>query len=274
MGYTFESFKIHLPNRTTNLSLPMQQNFFYLLLLLVVPWLVFSQNEKVINGTVMADNMPMEGVHVLNLNTEKATATNQKGEFQITVRVGDLLTFTAVNLDFWRKSVDEKSFADGSLLIKMTQKTTSLDEVVVTEYTRINAQDLGIINYTPKKYTPAERRLRTAGDFKWYSPLLIPFGGMPLDGLINKISGRTNKLKKELQVEQKEKRLEKLTYLYDDDFFTNVLAIPGEYVGGFKYYAIENEALVLVLNEKNKLKASFLLGEIAQEYLILIKDEK
>jgi hypothetical protein len=40
-----------------------------------------------------------------------------------------------------------------------------LDEVVIRRYNNINAVSLGIIP-NQKSYTPAERKLRTAGDFK------------------------------------------------------------------------------------------------------------
>lgn len=254
----------------------MPKKYCYFFSFLFFSVFTFGQNgkEKIIIGKIIVDSNEVQGVHVLNLNTEKAVISDVNGMFQITVRLNDLLTFSAVNLDYWRKSIDENDLKKDFILIKMTQKTTKLDEVVVTEYTKINAQALGIINYTPKKYTPAERRLRTAEKFKWYSPLLIPVGGMSVDGLINQLSGRTDMLKKELEVERKEKKMEKLEYLYDNAFFINVLKIPTEYVGAFKYYAIENEKLVLVLNEKNRLKASFLIGEIAQEYLIILKENE
>jgi hypothetical protein len=41
-----------------------------------------------------------------------------------------------------------------------------LDEVVIRRYNNINAVSLGIIPANQKSYTPAERKLRTAGDFK------------------------------------------------------------------------------------------------------------
>jgi hypothetical protein len=41
-----------------------------------------------------------------------------------------------------------------------------LDEVVIRRYNNINAVSLGIIP-NQKSYTPAERKLRTAGDFKY-----------------------------------------------------------------------------------------------------------
>jgi hypothetical protein len=41
------------------------------------------------------------------------------------------------------------------------------------------------------------------------------------------------------------------------------LKIPSEYVEGFKYYAVENEKLHVILESKNVSTTEFLLGELA-----------
>ena len=108
-----------------------------------------------------------------------------------------------------------------------------LDEVKIDEYKNINAVSLRILSKPAKKYTPAERKLRTAGELHWYSPLLIPVGGMSIDGMINSISGRTAMLKKEVLVERKEFLLKKITDQFKVDYFTETIKIPTDYVKGF-----------------------------------------
>ena len=128
-----------------------------------------------------------------------------------------------------------------------------------------------MVSKNQKQYTPAERRLRTAGEFHWYSPLLIPLGGMSVDGLLNAITGRTSQLKKELVVERKEFLLVKINNLFQENHFTEVLKIPVEYVKGFQFYIVEDEKFVAALNDKNKTMATFLMGELAVKYLEIIK---
>jgi hypothetical protein len=43
------------------------------------------------------------------------------------------------------------------------------------------------------------------------------------------------------------------------------LKIPSEYVEGFKYYAVENEKFIVILESKNKSTTEF-LGELAIKY--------
>jgi hypothetical protein len=83
----------------------------------------------------------------------------------------------------------------------MKGKATSLKAAIIN-LNAINAVSERIVAKEPKKYTVAERRLRTAGDFK--PIMLLNLYGMPLDLIINKINGRTKRPKK-LVVRKKEK---------------------------------------------------------------------
>jgi hypothetical protein len=244
----------------------MKQNYL-LSFCLLITFLAYSHERVIIHGIIKVDEAPVEGVYILNLVTEKSAISNTFGKFKLEVSEDDLIVFSAVNLNYWRRSIREVDIKKGYIEIKMTPKEEKLQEVVVAEYTKINAQDLRIIDYKPKVYTPAERRLRTAEKFRWYSPLLIPLVGMSVDGLINEISGRTAMLKKEVQVEIKEKRFQKLSYLYKEEYFGQTLKIPAEYVSGFQYYAINDEELVALMEANQKSAMEFRLATLSTEFL-------
>jgi hypothetical protein len=99
--------------------------------------------------------------------------------------------------------------------------------------------------------------------------LLIPLGGMSVDGLINSISGRTSMLKKELVVEKKEMLQLKTTDYFERSYFTKTLKIPEIHVDGFLFYIVENERYARAMKDKNKTMATFLLSGLAVEYLKL-----
>ncbi len=237
-------------------------------------WVPLLFSQTTIKGKVVVKEQPAEGIHVTNLVSEKSTVTNEKGEFRLEVKEDDLLVFSAVHLNYWRKSISAADIRNGYIEVEMTVKEEKLEEVVVTEYPKINAQELGIIDYKPKAYTPAERRLRTAEKLKWYSPLLIPLGGMSVDGLINQISGRTNQLKKEVQIEEKEKRLEKLMYLYKEEYFNQTLKIPSEYTGGFQYYVIHDEEAMGYMKTDQKTALEFRMAALATEFLNFLEADE
>lgn len=230
-----------------------------LLFLICSSFNMAAQNSIKIRGLVKVENASAEGIHVLNLVSEKATVTDAKGGFFLEVKEDDLVVFSAVHLNYWRKSITTKEIQSGYVEVEMTAKENQLDEVVVSENVTMTAQSLGIITYKPKVYTPAERRIRTATT------------GV-LDPLINWISGRTKDLKKQLEIEKRERYIMRLESYFDDPFFMDSLKIPEVYVGGFKYYVVEDGDLAQALTAKNKDRTHFLLGELAQEFLIYIED--
>ena len=147
-----------------------------------------------------------------------------------------------------------------------------MKEVIVNKNS-INAVSQGILAKIPLNYTPAERRLRTAGDFKPIM-LLNLFGGvMPLDPVINKINGRTKRLKKLVALEKKEKSIKIISEWYEQDYFTTQLGIPVAYVSGFKYYLVEHEAFLKVLEFQDKEEISFYMVGLAEEYIKLLSNE-
>ncbi|WP_333695298.1 hypothetical protein [Flavobacterium sp.] len=222
----------------------------FFLLLFGLGW----SQTKTIKGVVKAENASVEGIHVLNLVTEKATITDANGVFYIEVSEDDLLVFSAVHLHYWRKSISKEIFQTGFIEIQMTAKVNELDEVVVSDYSKVTAQSVGVINYKPKSFTPAERRLYTANS------------GL-LDPLLNWISGRTKLLKKELEIEKREKALARLSAFFPNTYFKDTLKIPEDYIEGFKYYAVEDKELFEVLQLKDKLKTAFILSKLANEFI-------
>lgn len=231
-----------------------------LILILLVCNLSFAQ-EKIINGKITAEGNNVEGINIVNLVNEKSTVSDASGAFQISAKVGDLLIFSSINFEYKRKIIEDKDLVSKGIEIKMIAKVGQLDEVVITQYKNINAVDLGILSKPAKVYTPAERRVRTATT------------GL-LDPLINLISGRTKKLKGNVQIERRMFLIERLGDLYEDDYFKNNLKIPIENISGFKYFAVEDKELVDALNAKNKTLTDLIIIQLSEKYLSLLSNEK
>lgn len=225
-----------------------------------------AQDLKILQGIVLVNQLPVENVHIINLSSEKSTVSNSDGRFSIQVKEDDLLTFSAVHLDYWRKSIRKADLEKGFVEINMTVKSIDLDNVEVTEYTQINAVSAGIIAKPVKKYTPAERRLKTAGDFKYWHLLNILGGALPLDPIINKISGRTAMLKKELSIEKKEYLIQALDLIFDTTYYTDLLEIPADYVTGFKMYVVEFEEMDDLIKQKKEEVLTFYMLQLLEDF--------
>lgn len=212
-------------------------------------------DEKMIHGKIFADSSSVERIDVVNLVNEKETRTDRNGEFFILANVGDVLVFSAVNLEFKRKLIEKEDLTSDVVIINMIPKITELNEVVVNKYSEINAVSLGIIPKGQQSYTPAERRLRAG------------------TSLLNMISGRTAMLQKELKIEGKELLLSKTALLYEDQYYIETLKIPSDYIKDFQYFMIENGSFVAALKAKNKIMTTFLIVSLAKNYKQIIACE-
>ncbi|KAF2335437.1 hypothetical protein DM444_04995 [Flavobacterium ginsenosidimutans] len=216
---------------------------------------------------------PVEGVNIVNSITEIAVISDAEGNFAIDVKEGEVLLFSSVGLNPVKRIITSDDMHSESLMIKMNAEEVALKEVIVNDNTAITAENLGIIPRGQKKYTQAERQLATAGDFKPVMLLGLLGGSMQLDPLINKINGRTKRLKANVEIEKKEKNFERLGYLFDEVYFVERLSIPKENINEFKFYAVENESFCATMNSKNKTSTEFLLGELAVKYKEIIAGE-
>jgi hypothetical protein len=225
----------------------------FLILLLVQVAFGQTTNTKEIRGKITADSVAVDRINIVNITTEKATVSDSKGFFTIPVKEGDVLVFTAVNLEGLRRKVTKEDLIEEVLTVIMLPKSIILNEVIVNE-SSITAESLRIIPYGQKKYTPSERKLYTATS------------GGGIDGLLNTISGRKAMLKKEIIVEKKEQLLARIDVLFEDKYYTETLRIPLDYIKGFQYYCVDDVAFANALRAKNKTLIMYLIVKLAENY--------
>lgn len=220
-----------------------------------------------LNGKVSTVLSNLEGVYVINLKTEKAAITDKEGSFSIPAAVGDTLMFSAIQFRAIKVNLTKEYFEQDLFSVMMMPIVNQLKEVIIKNYSNINALSLGIIPKGQKSYTEAERKLYTATNLNASANINgLAGGSISADPLLNFLSGRTKMLKKELEVEKKESYLRKLENMFDMYHFVHKLKIPSEYVKGFEYYAVENEKFIKILNSNNKTVTEFLLGELAAKF--------
>ena len=233
-----------------------------ILMLFLFCQVTFCQNngEKLLHGKIVVESGNAGGVTIINLVNEKSTISDGNGDFFILAKAEDLLVFSSLNLEYYRRIIEEEDMKIAVLTIKMTAKITELEEVIVNKHPEINAVSLGISPKGIKHYTPAERRLYTASS-------------TPIDALLNIMSGRTEMLKKGIEVEKKERLLAKFDVLFENDYYTNTLKIPADYIKGFQYYCIEDKKFAVSLGSKNKTMTMFLIVPLAEKYNEIIACE-
>lgn len=234
----------------------------------IIAFLVFAQFcagqnavSKEISGQIFEKSTSVDAVNIINNNTQVSTVSDAQGRFSIVAKEGDVLVFSSVNLEPLKRRISAEDLNMTSLVIKMTPKEIELKEVVVNDNLGITAENLGIVPHGQKTYTPAERKVYTATSTS-------------IDKILNKISGRTTMLKKEVNVEKKEALFRKIEYLFEENYYTERLKIPVDDIKGFQLYCVDDPDFAVSLNTKNKTMSMFLITDLARKYLIILENEK
>lgn len=225
-----------------------------------------QDNRKILNGKLTGNIADLEGIYIVNMQTEKGVLTASGGYFSLVARPDDSLMLSSIQIKGMIVTLEASDFAKDLYFIKVDPMVHALDEVMVMRYDNLDAYSLGIVQKKPKSYTPAERRLQTAGDLKPVHFLGLLGGSMPVDPIINAITGRTAMLKKQIEVEKKEYLIDAIAEMYEEKYFIDTLKIPSDYLKGFLYYLVENDRFVMIFKSKNKSMAAFIMGELAVAY--------
>ena len=229
--------------------------------------------EKLLHGKIVVESGNVGGVTIINLVNEKTDISNDNGDFFILAKAEDLLVFSSVNLEYYRRIIEEEDLKPEVLTIKMTAKITELEEVIVNKHPEINAVSLGISPKGIIHRTQMERQLYTAGDFKPIHLLGLLGGSLQVDPILNAINGRTAMLKKSIEVEKKERLLVYIGSLFDDEYYTNTLKIPASYIKEFQYYCIEKEYFAVSIRSKNKAMIELLIVPLSEKFNKTIANE-
>lgn len=87
-----------------------------------------SQNIK---GKVIANNLPIKNVEVINTNSKEIINTKEEGDFEIKVATNNWITFYHKDYDVVKIYIDSLFDFNKSLEIELLQKSTKIEEVLV-----------------------------------------------------------------------------------------------------------------------------------------------
>ena len=214
-----------------------------------------------LEGKVINSNKGIADVHVMNTSSNRATITDEEGLFSIAARLNDTILFSAVQYKRVNLVVTRAMLESSSIVVPLEEFINELDEVVVRPYNLSGdlgrdmnnlktdkvyvAATLGLPNAYVKPITQAERKLNEA----------TTGGGLvPLNPIINAISGRTKYLKKVLASKEKYARTSRVREYYADSLFVKYLKIPENKIEDFMYYCEVDNSFSSVVDSHDKLK--------------------
>lgn len=168
--------------------------------------------RKTIDGQIFASG-EVVGVNIINKTAGRYDISDDEGRFEIAAQVGDTLIISALQYMIKEIGIDAGIVRSKQVLVNLEDNVTALDEVRVgkvltgnllldignSEAKREpNFYDLGIPGYTGRRKTQSERRLNEA---------TTGGGIVPLNPIINWITGRTKQLKNRVKIEDQDLRM-------------------------------------------------------------------
>jgi hypothetical protein len=224
----------------------------------------FSQttDRRPLRGQVIYRSVPVPNENVINTTTEKATITNDKGEFLISVKEGDELVFTAINYQIEILKVTTEILIRNRLVIEVNEKVTELDEVTVSPENQ--KKFLQLQNEEFKQYS-----YETDASAEVQNIALDPTVRGMQDGLnfvnIFKalfLSGNKDGADTRTQL----KVSEVLRQVYNDDFFVKDLQLPQDKIDAFLLYCDSKLPAQSLLRKDNEFQLIDFLVNQSKEF--------
>lgn len=244
----------------------------YFLSLLFVFYISFTaaqdDERRLLMGKVIYKNINVANEYVINSMTEKATITNENGEFSIAVKVGDELIFTAVNYQYKIVLITPEILEKNRLIVAVNEKVTQLDEVVITpddpeRYLQVKNEEFKEYEYEIDRTTQVQNIALSQQE-----------RGMQ-DGInfVNIFRAIFKANEAEQEQGPKLKVSEVLRQVYDDAFFVTDLKIPQDKIDAFLFYCDTQMPATTLLKKENEFQLIDSLVNHSKTFLASLNED-
>lgn len=243
--------------------------------------MTYAQKSIQLEGQVLNDTIDKAQLTVVNISLKSGTTTDANGFFRIKARVNDTINISAVQYESRQFVVNQTMYNRKKISLYLIPKVTELDAVEIsnidltgnlnkdirgTEFKKeVTAGQLGIPENTAPKRTIEERRYYTA---------ISSSAGIPIDGLINSITGRLKMLKKHIEVSRFQKLVQESRYRISDTIYMKNLNIPEDLIEDFVYYVFEDKEAKAYVDANNALGLFEFMMQKSKGYIELKEREK
>jgi len=240
------------------------------LLICLLSAIVYGQT--LVKGSI-ANETDYDGINVFNKTYSKYTISDANGDFEIQARVKDTIVFSALQYELKELVVTEAILKEHQYIV-LKPKINELDAVYIMPklsgnllsdtkniHTQkvLTAKTIGLPNAEVVPPTPAERKVYTATHSG---------GAIPVDAIINAITGRTKKLKQLVKWEKKS-ALEDKVHANFETIIHNEFKIPETQVYDFIFYSSQDELFTQIIKTNSSIIIYDFLKEKAKRYLKL-----
>ncbi len=245
--------------------------FIFMLFFSICGW---SQDDAriILRGKVLYRNVNVPNENVINITTEKATITNENGEYEIRVKVGDELAFSALNYKLEVVKITEEIVKRNRLVVEVKEKVTELEEVVVTpedqkRFLKLQNEQFKQFEYEIDRGTEVENIALSKQET-----------GVIRDGLnfVGIYKALAKAIKKKNNVEEKNplKISDVMRQVYDDQFFVEDLKLPKDKINAFLFYCDDRMPEKALLKKENEFELIDFLVTHSKAFLQELDEQK
>ncbi|WP_298481307.1 carboxypeptidase-like regulatory domain-containing protein [uncultured Maribacter sp.] len=247
------------------------KNFLTILAFLVVAVSVSQEDSRtILRGKVLYRDISVANENVINSTSERATITNDNGEFSILVKAGDELVFTAVNYQLMVVTITAEILKKNRLVVEVKEKVTELEEVVVTpedqeRFLAMKNEKFKEIEYEIDRSTEVEN-VAMAREVKGMQD------GLNFVNIFRAMFKSSDK--KETENVPKLKVSQVLRQVYDDQFFVSDLKLPQDKINEFLFYCDARMPAKKLLKKENEFQLIDALVNHSKTFLEEINAKK
>ena len=235
----------------------------YILFALLFASVALAQSDyrTWLRGKILYQNTNVVAANVVNSTTQKATISDDNGEFAIEVMMNDELVFTSLQYQIRMVKITKEILQRGRLVIDVNEKVTELDEVVVTPEQRqkfldLRSEEFKAFDYERDRSTRVENTLMRQGQL---------YNGVNFVNVFKALYRLVGKEKSNEKVYSLQPS-EVLRQLYDDRFFIDELNISKEKIGLFLVYCDGEIKTKELLEEKSDFEVMDFLVRASEKF--------
>lgn len=175
-------------------------------------------------------DLPLESVHVINLNRVKGTITDAKGSFNLPAAVNDTLFFSYLGFKSQKVRVTNDMFRFGDTRIALTELAYALEEVIIRPYQLTGFLEIDVKNLpinTAYQYSISGLPVSYEAGNKNPSAVTKVLGAIlnPADLLRNLFGKRPRQMRKLRQMKEDDDIRDLLASKFDRETLTELLQL-------------------------------------------------
>lgn len=221
------------------MAMTLNYRLFYVFCILIIPSISFGQEtpRQDINGKLLPESksLHLESIYVYNKQAKKGVLSNSEGEFKLSLRLGDTLIASAMQIEPSQMVVKEMHLKDTFITMPIQANIEYLEEVRLSNRSLTGNFDLDMKMLKPEPVItsgdlgfPASSNDMTVGE-----RMLASYTSSPTELLMAVLTGQLQMIKRRVAIENLERKRQYVKKRMPNSYYTRNLKIIPENIPHF-----------------------------------------